>query len=132
MGGEVITLLMFTVQAKLLMEPSPSPGQETIISVIKEDLPVRGETVRVIYHPRSAHEQERAVGITDARGRVSWTPEVGGQAILRVGNTDHRVRLPWSNTPFDTIVLVVLLLLAPLGLCISGARKKKAPAGWRR
>src|SRR5690606_23043937 len=72
--------------ASITIEDPPRPGEETVV-VVTDDAgrPRAGETVRVIHRPGLGGEREVAVGITDARGRVRWTPQMDGVTIVRAG-----------------------------------------------
>ncbi|MCB9667967.1 MAG: hypothetical protein H6734_00675 [Alphaproteobacteria bacterium] len=71
-----------------------------------------GETVRVTHHPGTPQAFERAISITDARGRVTWTPETSGIAELRAGPQVLRVRVERSSVPTTPLAVLVILCVA--------------------
>lgn len=102
--------------ASITIEDPPRPGEETVV-VVTDDAgrPRAGETVRVIHRPGLGGEREVAVGITDARGRVRWTPQMDGVTIVRAGEERLSVRVLPTETPLGTVTLLVVLSLAALG-----------------
>ncbi len=97
------------------LELPPMLGEETIVVVTDERGETRpGETVRVVHRPGLAGEREFAVGITDGRGRVRWTPEMPGVARLRAGDEPLEVRVARADPPVGTPLL--LGLVGALGL----------------
>lgn len=103
--------------AGVRVETPPIAGVETVV-VVTDELgdPTGGETVRVIHRPGLARERERAVGITDGRGRVKWTPQSPGIARLQAGDEPLRIRVAHPAPPLGP-----LLLLGILGLGGAGA-----------
>ena len=96
--------------------PPPAVGTESVIVVTGPDDQVQvGKTVTVVHRPELSGEHELAIGITDGRGRVRWTPESGGVAELRAGKETLPVTVAWSETPLSTGILLVLLGIAGLG-----------------
>ena len=68
----------------------PRVGEPVSLQVTGPDQhPQAGQTVRVIHRPGLAAEQEQAIGITDARGTVEWTPALPGVARVRAGRQDE-------------------------------------------
>jgi len=102
--------------ASITIEDPPRPGEETVV-VVTDDAgrPRAGETVRVIHRPGLGGEREVAVGITDARGRVRWTPQMDGVTVVRAGEERLSVRVTPAETPLGTVTLLVVLSLAALG-----------------
>jgi hypothetical protein len=108
-------------------ETPPAVGEETMI-VVRNDLGDSrgGETVRVVHRPGLSGEQELAIGITDGRGRVRWTPRTEGVAWVRAGDEIARVRVEGSDGPPVIPFLVALLLFGGAGALAYGT------AGGRR
>jgi hypothetical protein len=103
--------------AQVTVDPAPRVGVETVVEVVDElETAEPGATVQVTHRPGLDGERQIAIGITDSRGRVRWTPEMGGVAILRAGDRLAPVVVGWSAVPPATASLLVLLLLAALGL----------------
>src|SRR5690606_11937455 len=72
----------------LTWAPPPRAGQETTLTLTDlRERPVAGATVQVVYREGLGGERQRAVGITDSRGRVRWTPELSGVVEIRAGDT---------------------------------------------
>ena len=72
---------MIGVFALVTLEAPALIGAEVVIAVTDEQGdPAGGETVRVVHRPGLAGEREVAVGITDGRGRVRWTPDASGDS----------------------------------------------------
>ncbi|MEQ1569572.1 MAG: hypothetical protein ABMA64_28300 [Myxococcota bacterium] len=99
--------------AAVVTETPPVQGAETVIAMTDaEGAPASGETVRVVHRPGLAGEKELAVGITDGRGRVRWTPEQAGVARIRAGDELLAVVITPSAVPASTPLLLGLLGLA--------------------
>lgn len=112
----ILALLASMAWATITIEAPPRPGEETVILVTDDaGRPRAGETVRVIHRPGLGGERELAVGITDARGRVRWTPQMDGVTVVRAGEERLSVRVTPAETPLGTVTLLVVLSLAALG-----------------
>ena len=79
--------------------------------------PVSAATVRVTVHPGIATERQWTLGITDAEGRITFTPEVGGPYQLEVGNERLDFRVNWTRVAPET-GFSLFLFLGLLGLWI--------------
>ncbi len=109
----IALVLMSLAQAATELEVPAEVGVETVVRVTDTEGHSRaGETVRVLYRPGLSGEQELAIGITDGRGRVRWTPEVPGIAQLRAGDERIALSVARSTAPTATWVLLGLLSLA--------------------
>ena len=102
----------------------PVVGEPVVVTVTANDRPARGETLRVIHHPRTHTSHERAIGITDARGKATWTPEVAGTYELRAGPQTVQGRLPWPAAPLDALVLLLALLGTAAATAALGLRRQ--------
>lgn len=112
----ILLLLAGVAFGAITLERPPQPGVETVIHVADEEgRPRAGETVRVVHRPGLSGERELAVGITDARGRVRWTPQFDGITVVRAGEERLSLRVPPAETPLATVTMLVVLLLAALG-----------------
>lgn len=112
--------------AGMSWEDEPREGVEAVLAVVDEaGAPRSGLTVRVIHRPGLSGEREVAIGITDGRGRVRWTPEQPGVARLRAGDEEQLVRIGTARTE-PTPLLILGLLVATgagaLGLALREAR----------
>lgn len=118
--------LLFSVsRAEIVVEGSPRVGEELVLHITDARLAdAGGETVRVTHHPGGPHAFERAINITDARGRVRWTPEAGGVAELRAGPQVLRIQVERSELPQTPLALSVLLLVTGLGAMGAGFRRR--------
>ena len=106
-------LLAIVAHAGIELEAPPELGVETVILVADDNGDGRpGETVRVVHRPGLAGEREVAVGITDGRGRVRWTPQLDGVAAIRADAETLTVRIPPAEAPREPLTLLVLLLVA--------------------
>lgn len=96
-------------------------GVEVVVMVrdARNEL-VSGETVRVIHRPGLAGERELAIGISDGRGRVRWTPEVPGVALLRAGDGAVRVLVEPDDKPIGIVVLLAIMFCASAGSLVYG------------
>jgi hypothetical protein len=104
--------------ALVTLEAPAMFGVEVVIAVTDErGDPAGGETVRVVHRPGLAGEREVAVGITDGRGRVRWTPDAAGVARVRAGDEILPVRV---QGPVPPAVPVLIGLLAAGGLLALG------------
>ncbi len=90
----------------------PRVDQAATITVTDgADHPLPGQTVRVVHRPGLALEQEQAIGITDARGQVAWSPSAPGLARVRAGDTWQSVHVA-GPVPATTVAALVALVLA--------------------
>lgn len=125
--------------AAVTLDAEPArQGTEAVVLVTDEiGDPRSGETVRVVHRPGLAGEKELAVGITDGRGRVRWTPEASGITNLRAGDQVQVIRVAPAQPPTTTAVVLGLLAtsgLVALGYGIRGPRRSKqtsVPGSWR-
>ncbi|MCB9686937.1 MAG: hypothetical protein H6735_18000 [Alphaproteobacteria bacterium] len=103
--------------ASVTLDAAPVQGTEVVIEV-RDDLgdPDSGETVRVVHRPGLAGTRELAIGITDGRGRVRWTPAEGGVARVRAGDQVLDLRIEPEHRPDLTLSVLVALSLLGLGL----------------
>lgn len=111
----VLAVLCSSALAVIEIEPEPAVGVEVVISV-RDDLERAraGETVRIVHRAGLFGQRELAVGITDGRGRVRWTPEGAGVVRIRAGDEIRAVRVPWRGPPSGTATLLAILALAAL------------------
>lgn len=108
-------LLTQLASAEVAMEIPPMVGSETVVLVRNDEgRPSAGETVRVVHRPGMAGELEIAIGITDGRGRVRWTPEVPGLAIVRADDETQQIQVARDDLPTGTLTLLVLMFLASM------------------
>ncbi|MEZ4319184.1 MAG: hypothetical protein R3F61_16835 [Myxococcota bacterium] len=128
----MIALLVQVAMAGIRFETPASVGTEVIIVVDRDGTPGRGETVRVVHRPGTAHERERAIGITDGRGRVSWTPEEGGVAEVRAGDEILAMHVAYDAVPTTTATVLGLLGVTALGLGITGLLRRTRKPSRRR
>jgi hypothetical protein len=112
--------------AAVELETPPVSGVETVV-VVKDERgdPRGGETVRVVGRPGLSGEQEQAIGITDGRGRVRWTPRDAGVAWLRAGDEVQPVRIGGAAAGPVLPFLVGLLALGGVGALGYGARRSR-------
>jgi hypothetical protein len=103
-------------------------GEETVVVATRaDDEPLAGATVRVFYRPDLLGEHEQAIGITDGRGRIAWTPSDAGIARLQAADQVQALQVAPRSPPEGTIGLLVTvaamsLLLAGYGAWRPGAR----------
>lgn len=106
-------LLCTLALAGIEVEPAPAVGQESLVLVVDaEGAPLPGQTVRVVHRPDLHGQEEQAVGITDGRGRVRWSPSRAGVTQVRAGEEELELAVAWTTPPPGALVLLVLLLLA--------------------
>jgi hypothetical protein len=114
--------------ATITLDAEPArEGVEAIVLVTDEiGDPQSGETVRVVHRPGLAGEKELAIGITDGRGRVRWTPETAGIAKIRAGEQVQPIRVVADRPPTTSGVAIALLFCAgllALGFGLRGPRR---------
>ncbi len=110
-------LLLFCALALAGIEVDPSPveGVESLVLVVDDEgRPLPGKTVRVIHRPELHGQEEQAVGITDGKGRIRWTPSRAGVTRMRADEMQIELAVAWTSPPPGALVLVLLLLLAGL------------------
>lgn len=113
----IVLLLLATLaaDAAIQVEGRAVPGEEVVVRVLDADGRGRpGETVRVVHRPGLQGQRELAIGITDSRGQVRWTPELWGVARIRAGDELQPVRIAPLEPPRGAIALVVALIVAGL------------------
>lgn len=116
------------VATALLVDPSPRVGSASTVTVTTEEGgPRAGVTVTVVERPGRPDADEIAIGISDARGRVQWTPEASGPARLRADDADAYVVVPWPRPPAAPLVLLALLGLAGVGAIAFGRTPAALP-----
>ena len=114
--------------AALTVDPAPTQGVESTVLVTGDDLaPRAGVTIRVVHRPGLDGTRELSVGITDTRGRVRWTPELAGTAVLRSDNDALPLAVAWQGAPPETLILLGLLVAGALVAAGYGVF-----TGWRR
>lgn len=120
----IALLLLGTVFAGdlLVVEPSPSAGHETYVTVT-DDLgrPVVGATVMSSWRPGLAASREQTLGVTDSLGRIRWTPDSSGVVVLSTSGASAPMRVDGA-VPGDTLALLVLLGVVASGAAAYGAR----------
>jgi hypothetical protein len=119
-------LLGAPADAAVATEAEPHQGTETAITLTDADgQPASGETVRVVHRPGLAGEQELAVGITDGRGRVKWTPSQPGVTRIRAGDQVLLVRVAPAAVGASTPVSLGLLAAIALGALLWGFAERR-------
>jgi len=119
--------LLGAALASVTLAPEPATAEApTVLTVLDDDgRPRSGETVRVLHRPGLVGEAEQAIGITDARGQVRWTPSRGGVAHLRAGDAVHAVHVQPATPRLDVPLLLGLLLLGGLGATGYGLGRRR-------
>lgn len=116
-----LLLWLATARAEVRPETPPEVGVETVLAVLDAEGQGRpGQTVRVVHRPGLAGEKELAIGITDGRGRVRWTPEQPGVARLRAGDETLELAVRGGGAPAPTLVLLGVLLVGGVGSLLFG------------
>lgn len=106
--------------------PAPQIDVETVVTVLDaEESPRVGRTVSVIHRPGLDGQQELAIGITDARGRVRWTPEIAGVATLHVDDQELDLTVAWPQIPTNTATLLTLLGFAGTAAMLFGLFRRR-------
>jgi hypothetical protein len=115
--------------AAVTLDEAPArEGTESVLLVTDEaGDPRSGETVRVVHRPGLAGEKELAVGITDGRGRVRWTPEASGITRIRAGEEIEVIRVATVGLPTTPIVVLGLIGAAGLGALGYGVGGPRRP-----
>lgn len=121
----MIVLLTTLAHASIELGAAPTVGDEIVVSVVDgQGRPARGETVRVIHRPGLPTEEERAIGISDARGRVTWTPDRPGRFALFAGDQRFEGRVPYPQPPPEPMVGLLLLVGAAFVAVVYGWRRR--------
>ena len=112
--------LLAVAWGAVTLETPPEAGVETVVAVQDaEGDPRGGVTVRVVMRPGLGGERELAVGITDGRGRIRWTPEDAGVAWLRAGDESLRVRVAGAP-PGSALLSLGALILGGVAAVVRG------------
>jgi len=121
----VIALFSAAAWGAVTLETEPAAGVETVVAVQDpEGDPRGGVTVRVVMRPGLSGERELAVGITDGRGRIRWTPQEPGVAWLRAGDEDLRVRVA-GPPPGSALLLLGALVTSSVAALVRGATSSR-------
>ena len=125
----MILLLATLASASILVEEPATLGEEVEITVL-DDLsrPVVGAPVRVVHRAGLAGERELAIGLTDARGQVYWTPTYDGRTQVRARELSTTVRVHAKALPAPTLVLLGLSALTALVLGLLALRPPRRRA----
>lgn len=126
----MILLLASLAFAEIIVEPAPVAGTEVAITVL-DDLsrPISGATVRAVARPGLARERDLAVGLTDNRGRVYWTPRDGGPVVLQARTDSTRVHVAYAQAPRESMVLLILLgIIAMLATTVGLWPRRRRPS----
>lgn len=112
----LLLVLLLPARAEILFEGDPTVGEGVVITVV-DDLsrPVRGATVRAIHRAGLPGERDLAIGLTDARGRVTWTPEQAGTTVVRTRRDQALTHVRRDGPPISTLVLLGVLGVLGLG-----------------
>lgn len=114
-------------RAAISWEQDPRAGTESVIAVVDDaGAPRSGQTVRVVHRPGLAGEKEVAIGITDGRGRVRWTPDAPGVARLRAGDEEQLVRVGADHVDPTPLLILGLLLATGAGALVVALREARA------
>lgn len=120
-----------SASAPVTFDPPPRVGVETVVTLVDPfGAPDAGATMQVVHRPGLPGERQRAIGITDSRGRVRWVPETGGVAMVKGPDDSVRVRIDRAEAPASTITLLALLAVAAAGFVGYGGlpRRFRRPA----
>lgn len=117
----MIWILALLAHGEILVDGAPQVDSEVTVTVV-DDLsrPISGATVRAVHRQGLYGEQDLAVGLTDARGRVYWTPEQGGPVVLRSREQERIVHVARDAAPASTLVLLGLLTALGIGAGLVG------------
>lgn len=102
--------------ATITIDPPPQVEVESALVVLKdEERPAAGATVRAWLHPGLPEEREIAIGVTDARGRVLWTPEVAGRVRIEAADQELGLLVVHPQPPTGPLALLLLMIAAGVG-----------------
>ena len=107
-----------------VIEPA-EVGHETWVTVTNQDVPAPGETVTVVHRPGIAGEHEIAIGITDAMGRVRWTPSSAGLSTVHADGHILRLHVHSLLPPPSAVTMLGLITMGGLASLIYGLRRRK-------
>lgn len=118
----VLALSLGLAQAGVTVEPAPQVGVASTWTFSDEaGSPRVGVTVRAVPHPGLGAPEDAGAGITDSKGRVVWTPEIGGVTALYQGDTALGVvHVAWSPPPWSGMVPWLVILVVGLGATTVG------------
>jgi hypothetical protein len=120
-------LLTAIAHAGIVFEPAPQLAEETVLTVLDEQQqPVAGATVRAFHREGLAQARELAIGITDIRGRVKWTPAEAGPVRVDASKLSAEVFVAWPAPPADTVIPWLLIPLAGLPMLWLGRPRRRA------
>jgi hypothetical protein len=120
---------MSSAENLVTVDPAPVQGAESWV-VVTDDIgrAASGVTIRVVHRPGLDGTRELAIGITDALGRVRWTPEAAGAALVQADDAQLPVEVAWAAPPSATIALMVMLAIGALAAIVGGLT---APQAWK-
>lgn len=101
-------------------EAAPVDGQAIELRLEDDSVPAVGAVgvaVTAVYR-ENAHarlRREQAVGVTDANGRVTWTPDAAGVVVLQWEGGSENVSVRHDGIPTGGLLVAILAGLALLG-----------------
>ncbi|MBT3222146.1 MAG: hypothetical protein HN348_23985 [Proteobacteria bacterium] len=120
----MVLLTIAALAGPITISAPPTPGHEIEVTYTdKRGKPKVGATISVIHRPGLDGEQQLAIGITDSRGRVRWTPEQSGVASIKANDDEFPLRISWPHPPSQTALLLGLLFLTSIGTAVYGWRR---------
>ncbi len=123
----ILALLTGLSAATVSLETEASVEVETVVVVTRADgAPMGGATVRVYYRPDLVGQREQAIGITDARGRIAWTPTHSGIARIQAADQARSLRVAPRGAPEGTLGLLITVAAMSLLLAGYGAWRPRA------
>ena len=119
--------------APITVDPPAKIGQESVIAVT-DDIgePVAGLAVSVVLRPGLDGEKEIALGITDGLGRVRFTPDAGGLALVRADTEELPIAIGWGAAPEATLALLGALVVGAFAAIAFGTTRIRVPDRRRR
>ena len=120
----LVLLVTRPALASITVDAAPIEGVDNWVTVQQGETPAAGETVTVVHRPGIVGEQEIAIGITDARGRVRWSPERGGVSTIHAGSQQYTLTVQRATAPASILTILTLLIMLALGSIVYGFRKR--------
>lgn len=112
------------------IDPPPAVGVASTVT-LTDDIgrPIGGIAVHAVARPGLDGSTDTAIGVTDALGRVRWTPDRGGLVDLVAEKATLHLAVPWPSPPAETAALLALLVAFAAAAIAWGASSPRSKVG---
>ena len=123
----MIWFCLFIAHATVEIEPAPVVGQQSTVTVLNDiSRPMASRAVRTTVRPGLRGEREGSAGLTDAMGRVYWTPQKPGKHLIRVDDDELEVYVRPEHLPWQAVGWLAGTAILGLGFVVIGVRRRES------